>query len=206
MVVKQPSTEMQHRLLDLLVDGPSSFAALFGSLRDHYGYVATGATVEAVIDALCEMAKRSWVTPTTMSPTGTFRRTTEEDICTSRKRYREWLPNAARGELSVDEIGLWYEISDAGRSEWTRWSQEAGNKDEARWTLDDDSVSRIITIRSANISEAEDALSTWVAQSPKIELMQETKETSPLSRFKLRDGTEVTDGVILTCAYRLRET
>jgi len=136
-----------------------------------------------------------------MTATGAFTNTTDNDVRTARSRYREWLPNAAKDERAVDEIGLWYEITESGRDEWTQWSQDP----EAlpRWALDDDSVSRVVTVRAASLSDAENALSTWAAQNPRIELVYETKEIAQLSQFRLRSGVLLTDGITVTCGYRV---
>lgn len=200
-MARKTAAHAQHLLLDLLVDGPSSFAGLFGSLCDRHSYVATSAMVDATLDALTEMTAKGWLRSRTMTATGAFTNTTDNDVRTARSRYREWLPNAAKDERAVDEIGLWYEITESGRDEWTQWSQDP----EAlpRWALDDDSVSRVVTVRAASLSDAEDALSTWAAQNPRIELVYETKEIAPLSQFRLRSGVLLTDGVTVTCGYRV---
>jgi hypothetical protein len=198
--MRSAKLHLQHCLLDLLVDGPSSFAAIFGSLTDFHEYVGTGATVDAMIDAFSEMKEKDWVRSRRMTSTGAFTGVAADDIQIAQSQYRQWLPSSTREARSIDEIGLWYELLPAGRREWELWSESEGTY--TSWVIDDDSASRTITINAATAEDAEEALSMWASRHPDIEVDHQTRVISSLTRYVLRSGEVLADGVTLKCRYR----
>jgi hypothetical protein len=194
---------LQRQLLDLLIDGPSSFAALFGALVRHYGY-GPGLGVDTALDALSMMERKGSVRARKMTERGIFRDPTDEDRANARERYRAWLPGAAAEDLSLDEVGLWYEIEHKGRSEWKRWSKEEEDQSRRRWVLDDVAHAHTILIQAEGVKAAEEALSGWLSSNPSIELVEDSKTIEPLHEFEMRDRTVVSNGVRLVCRYRRR--
>jgi hypothetical protein len=193
---------LRHHLLDLLIDGPSSFAALFSALVRHYDYSET--EIDSVLDALREMEESGWVRSRQMSELGAFRDPTEEDRAKAREAYRAWLPSAIGENLSLDEVGLWYEIEFKGRREWERWSKDGGDECHRRWVLDDLVHFQTISIQAESVKVAEEALLGWLSSNPTIELIGESKTVEILPEFEMRDRTVVSDGVRLVCRYRRR--
>lgn len=190
-----------HQLLDLLVDGPSSFAALY-SAANRLLRAATSPrfTVDDLWDALASMESSGWIKARLMLPSGTWKEPTGMDREGARRQYQDWLPRAAYEEMSVDEVGLWFELQPLGRGEWTKWSAAA---DESRkWVLDQDPKTSTITVHAASAEQAEHALEEWLGHHPDIELIAGTRDVEPSTGFRLRDGTFVEGGVSLRVTYR----
>src|SRR5215217_1445613 len=152
---------LQYKLLDLLADGPSSFAALYGALVRHCGYPC-GLGVTLVSDALLQMERRQWVTAKQMANDGSFHIPTTEERNQNLPAYRAWLPNAAFEELSVDEVGLWYELTAEGRAEWKQCIDAEEQAQFGRWTLDDLSDTNTIIIQAETLEVAEVILQWWL--------------------------------------------
>ena len=125
--------DLQAHALDLLVDGPSSFAALFMALRRHWGHRT--ADVDDVLEVLNRLNDDGLVESRQMEPDGTLRVPNAADLTRARLEYSLLLPVATAAEVSVDEVGLWYEITEAGREAWSAWG-EPRLKDGSRWTLE----------------------------------------------------------------------
>ena len=100
-------------VLDLLVDGESLFAALFFGLRRHWGH--TEVEVDEALEILQQLEDRRLVQARQMEPDGTFRAPVAADYERSRREYCQWLPQASASEVAVDEVGLWYQLTERGR-------------------------------------------------------------------------------------------
>jgi hypothetical protein len=192
---------LQSNLLDLLVDAPSSFAALYGGLVRHCGY-SPGVDVAVVLDALLEMERREWVKAKQMADDGSFRVPTPTERNANLLAYQEWLPNADFKELSVDEVGLWYEITDDGRVEWKQRVDDDEKTGSHRWTLDDFSENQTLVIRAASLEVAQGILRWWLSKNPEVELENDSQDIQLGSEFTLHDGTAVADGIELSYRYR----
>lgn len=192
---------LQHELLDLLVDGPSSFAALYGGLVRHCGYPTT-LELPRIINALLEMEQRGWVKASQMAEDGSFHEPTEDERRSDLLAYQAWLPDAAFEDLSLDEVGLWYEITTEGRAEWKQWSPDAEGQSRPRWMLDDLSDTQTIRVQAKTIEAAEEGLRWWLSHNQGIDLVSNGKTVEPVSVFTLHDGTVITNGVELVYQYR----
>lgn len=195
-------SSLQDDLLALLVDGESSVAALYGALIRHCGH-EPGLSVSRVMDALQQMDEDGWVEAWQMTPDGSFRRSTEEDIRSARLAYEKWLPDARFEELSLDEVGLWYKLTKQGRAELEARSGMKGPQVEHRWTIDHLAREQLIVVHADSLEVAQEALDQWMSRNADIELI--AKSTGHIPYFQLRDGTTVADGVKLVCQYRLRQ-
>lgn len=131
-----------------------------------------------------------------------FHHPSDEDRANARNAYRAWLPTAAGEDLSLDEVGLWYEVESKGRNEWSRWSNEEEEGERKRWVLDDLTQSRTISIHAESANDAEEVLADWLSSNLDIEIIEETKRAEPVSQFETKDGTVISNGVRLTCKYR----
>jgi DNA-binding PadR family transcriptional regulator len=197
----QSGEALQYNLLDLLVDAPSSFAALYGGLVRHSGY-STGIDVSLVLDTLLEMERRGWVTATQMAADGSFHIPTAEERKHALLTYQTWLPKAVLNDLSLDEIGLWYELTAKGRLEWKQWIDAEEHVHPGRWTLDDLSDTQTLIIKAESIGASESALDWWLSQNPAYELVSNGKRTEAVSSFSLRDDTVISNGIKLVCQYQ----
>jgi hypothetical protein len=193
---------LEQSLLGLLVDGPCSFAALYGGLIRHGGY-SPGLNVDAVLRALREMEALELVVAWQMSEDQNYREPTEQDREKARLAYTAWLPFAITDDLSVDEVGLWYEIQVRGRDRWKERSGHGPGVEGPRWTLDDSADLQTIAIQAESQAVAEEALRAWLSLHPRIKVIEPTKSIEALPLFVMRDGTVVLSGVRLVCEYQL---
>lgn len=192
---------LQYNLLDLLVDAPSSFAALYGGLVHHCGY-SSSLDVSLVSDTLAEMERQEWVKAMQMAEDGSFHVPTAEERKRNLAAYQAWLPNAAFVELSLDEVGLWYELTAKGHAEWKQWIDGEEQEHSRRWTLDDLSDKQTLIIQAENLEIAERVLDWWLSHNTVVKLVNSSKSVEPISMFTLRNGTVVTDGIKLVCEYQ----
>jgi hypothetical protein len=109
---------LQGNLLDLLLGGPSSFAALYGGLVRHSGY-PKNLNLSKMMNALIELGRRDYIKTARMTGDGRFNELTENEQWATLPAYHAWLPEAEFGELSVDEVGLRFEITPKGISDLT---------------------------------------------------------------------------------------
>ncbi len=197
--LRELEESLRHNLLDLLIDGPSSFAALYGGLVRHCGYT-TGLDVSIVADALVDMEHMKWVKAWQMADDGSFREPTDDERKNSLCAYQKWLHKTKFEDLSLDEIGLCYEITDKGRAEWR---QLAGDKEHKEpWMIDDLQDKQTIVIQAETEELADRALAWWLSYNPEINLISNSKSIEPISNFKLSDGTVIHEGIKVVYRYR----
>ena len=127
--MKSTELELKHHLLDLLVDGPSSFAALFGALIQHYNY-SPSFSVDYCLDLLFIMDQEKWVKAYQIKEDGSYHWPCDIDRYKYKKAYNRLLLNTNFSDLSLDEIGLWLKLMPEGRKEWQKWSGEMDGKTE----------------------------------------------------------------------------
>jgi hypothetical protein len=111
-------------ILDLLVDGSSSFAALYASMR-LLGYFPLGSDIGEVLYGVVELEQLQLLTLEMMTQDGSMKQPTSEEIESARQVYEHWLPNATFEECAIDEVGIWCEITDRGRSAWEEETRRA---------------------------------------------------------------------------------
>lgn len=192
---------LSNDVLDLLVDGPSHVAGLYGSLVRVLSPVPVGVgeVVEAIRELDDEGHVRLW-----------FNRNGVEELASARardlalERYEEELPLADPNASYHDEIGLWCEITAGGRARWS----EAGYSEEldgVLWTLDESRGNRSITIRAETQHAAERVLAWWLDRHPEVG-SADAVTMRPLSIFTLKDGTVLERGVELTCRLVVSES
>jgi hypothetical protein len=106
-------------VLDLLVDGDSSFAALGVGLKKLYRDGETN--VGALLCLLERMDTSGLIRLRQMNTDGSFRAVKSGDHEHWLRGYEEWVPRATTDEAACDEVGLWAAITPAGRSVWAEW-------------------------------------------------------------------------------------
>jgi hypothetical protein len=193
---------LEFHLLDLLVDGPSSFAALYGGLIRNWDYPSNLKVTDAMY-ALEQMKKQEWVKECQMTEDGSFHQVTEPERTSLSLAYQAWLSSVQYQDLSVDEIGLWYEITIKGRAEWNKWVENQKDKESHKWMLDDMVGEHRIVIHAESNKTAETVLRWWSNSHPEIELLDNSKQVEKVSSFKLRDDSVITNGIRLICHYHL---
>jgi hypothetical protein len=191
--------DIDAHVLDLLVDGESSFAALYYGLSRHWGHPELD--VDEALRVLQDLEDRQLVGARQMKPDGAFRPPVASDYEKAKREYGLWLPQATASEVSVDEIGLWYEITERGRQAWSQWAGSSRD-DRDLWVLDDRADEGLLEVRAGRKEVAEAALDRWLAEHGEVQEVSGTREAVKLLEFVMRDGTRVSDGVLVTCHYR----
>jgi hypothetical protein len=190
---------LRHDLLDLLVDGPSSFAAVYGALVRHCGY-PSNLSVNKCFDALSEMERREWVTIRLMEPGGSFSPPSDIERARSEAAYQQWLPKAGRSDLSLDEVGLWWWIQEKGRREWEKWSASDDAPDA--WAIDEYTEDQRLVVSASDVQVAEEALRNWLSLDPAMQLVAGSRSVEPLPTATLRNGITISNGVRLHYRYQ----
>ena len=194
----------QNEALDLLVDGPSSFAALYRTLNKMSALEgAEKGNVSLSVEGCWETVRRlevaGWVDTFLMRPGGSWANLDELDREPVLARYTRWLPGSSDEETAVDEVGVWLRISAAGRQHWAAWADVAGDR-SARWMLDQDLLSSTVTVWAEDLDTAEAGLNEWIARGG-IRLIESSREAGPVQGFTLRSGAEIQGGVRLSYRY-----
>ena len=195
--------DIEYHALDLLVDGPSSFAALFHGLRVHWKHWEL--SVIRLLGIFKEMETRGLVRASQMSPDGTFRDPIPEDYENAVHGYSQWLPHATASDVAIDEVGLWFRLTEKGRREWTQWTE---NHPEGRdyWQLDDLVEQGVLEIRAENQDMAVTVLEKWLAEHREVRVIPQSRVSIEIPSFVMRDGTRIANGVLLTYRYRKGNT
>jgi hypothetical protein len=98
----------------------------------------------------------------------------------------------------VDEIGLWYGITEKGREAWSAWATR-DEDDSSAWQLDDDAVRRLVTVVAESADAAERKLAEWLSRRGRLPTGR--KEIASVAHVKLSSGRVLPVGVRLTCSY-----
>lgn len=184
------------RVLDTLVNAPSSVAGIYADLVYLLGFDERG-TIASLRQSLDQLEVRGWVLARTQSG-ATLKVAEEDDKTRCWARYAIWLPHAAREELAVDEIGLWYGITETGRDAWSAWATQA-EEDPSPWQLDDDAVKCLVTVVAESEDIAERKLAEWLSRRGR--LPTGSKNVASVAHLELRSGRVLPVGVRLTCSY-----
>mgnify|MGYP000626522436 CR=1 FL=1 len=194
------NSNQQLEIIDLLVDGPVSLAALYGSLDRYYSTTNKTLTVDGLWDLVRRAEEAGWLKVTLMLASGGFGEASDIYRARALSQYQEWLPQASPDELSVDEVGLWLEVRPEGRRAWEKWVEI--QESAATWTLDQDSHTGTITIHAEEMRTAAEALQNWLQINPAIEVLNDNRTEEPVREFRLHDGKVVHGGVRLRVRYR----
>lgn len=189
-------SDFEIQILDLIVDGDSSFAALYvalGRVSEHL------VDVDMLLSTLKVLEARGFVRASQMEQDGSFRPADAADFERAAIDYTAWLSDVSARDAAIDEVGLWIQITDAGRHVWSSWS--GGATEAVRWMLDMDVKTQIVEVRAQSLSAAEAALVQWLDVHHELEEIHGTRRSSAIPEFVLRDGTTILGGVLLSCRF-----
>lgn len=186
--------DIRSEIVDLLANGPSSFAAL-------YGFLAREGIIEPNIDQAWrelerleqdELIQASW-----MSDGGVFRKAEPATKREARERYRQWLGSLGADALSVDavsldEVGLWYSLTDKGVA-LARAAADHGRQ----WVIDWSEGDQVVTIYAQADESARRALDWWLQRNPSLQV-DGSPEVEVADSFRTRSGIEFAPAVRLT--------
>jgi hypothetical protein len=179
---------VEDAVLELLAHAPSSFAALYGFLVRNK---LARADVEAVHDALKSMEQSGLLRALRMQEDGATEAPTAAWCAEALAEYRAWLSPMGSSvpveAVSLDEVGLWYELTGAGR-ERIGASPGQGQSD---WSLEVEADT--ITIYGKDEAVIDRCLKEWLERTPDFETATRS-EPEPVERFTLRSGVVVEPG------------
>jgi hypothetical protein len=194
--------DLSFQVLDTLANAPSSVAGIYADLVYLMGYdrVRVLQCLRSTLDAL---EQRGSLLARVASPDagGGLTPALPSDKARCWDAYVAWLPTADRDDLAIDEIGLWYGLTDSGRAAW----QASGTGKEAElWALDDDATTQTISIVAETQEAAERRLAEWLVGHGDVAIA--STESRPVAHVKFRSGQTLVSGVRLTCEYLRRGT
>jgi hypothetical protein len=187
-------------ILDLLLQGPSSLAAL-------HGFLVREGVAEGGVDwtwlHLEQLEKNAFVSIVQMTGSGQVQPIDDEARRAALSRYQDWLGPLGAEDLSVasvslDEIGLWCALTKKGRAAIL---SVIGETEGSLWMLDFDEESRRLVVHAADERAAREGLDFWLKQHPTTEFEGEPT-LQPVERFTLRSGIEVAPAVRLVLQCR----
>ena len=196
---------LQQALLDLMIDGQTSFAALYSAINRLWPGkgppLRERLDVEVVWDALCSMERSGWVKAKLMTPKSEWADMNDELRTDAKLRYLGTLPHATYEDMALDEVGVWFQIQPAGRAEWERLATV--NDASEKWMLDQDSSTATIIVCANNVHQADKVIADWLSHHLDIEIIPESRIVQPSAGFRLHDNTYIEGGIRLRVAYRM---
>jgi hypothetical protein len=183
-------------LLELLINAPCSVAGLYGDLVWLCG-LSSDAALRELPRTLELLEQQGLVSIEHVTAEGTVEPASAAGRSAAWSRYRSWLPGASRDELAIDEVGLWYRLTDAGRAMWTASSRSRGHR---KWQLVENPMDAQLVIDAESEPVAHAALLGWLSRNPGTVI--ETERRSKTSGVRLRSGLVIDAGVRVECSYR----
>src|SRR5574338_1051546 len=126
--MRPDKNSIQHQVLDLLVDAPNSFASLYRDLVNLYGYPRE-ISCDYLLDVIHDMEVAGLLRTMIEDEDKKAALSTVGIIDRNRiaSEYNEWLSTAQLSDLSFDKVGVWMEITEAGRELWKEWAKLFGD-------------------------------------------------------------------------------
>ena len=194
--------ELHFFILDLLVNGPSSVAAMYVTLLRCFPIPQSTSVVD-VLETLFEMERDHRVSGS-LQEGRLLRQLTDGDRKNAKRKYSLWLDMQPENQKDVswDEIGMWFEITPQGREDWLAWANESGvSVDQPKWSLRIEWSQHRISIAAEDERLAEEKLHAWLAEHPNISLQNTTKTITRNYDFILQNGLKVKAGVKLSYKF-----
>ena len=182
-------------ILELLANGPSSFAAIHGFVaRDNH----TSTTVAETWHNLDLLEREELVESFQLSESQRPEPVTRAFRDVAHARYSAWLDGLARDQLSVDEVsldevGLWYGLTAKGRALFAK---------PPDWTLDWDEHSGLLRITAGTIDSADEILQQWLVDNKDYLVAHSSAEM--LGSVELTDGKAISPAARLTARLERR--
>ena len=194
---------MDYQILDLLMLAPSSVAGLYGGVA-RAEEPPRRPDVQVLIATLQQMEADGWVTAwlMDMGQQGKTRTPTATEVGDALHPYRAWLPDASLDALSVDTIGLWYEITAIGKEVWRQWVERQEVEQQSLWTVEVDTGSQTLVVYAATAEVARERLHWWLAEHSDTKAVHDSDRVETVARFTLKNGIVVAGGVRLECRYQ----
>lgn len=186
-------------VLALLATGASSFAALYGYVVREEG---SPADMEMILKELGDLERVGYVTGGRLSPQGHWETADQAWRATALDQYREWLGRLGPVELSVDalgvdEIGLWYRLTEKGR----QFLPTIETPESDLWSLDFDADRGCLVIHARDERCARDVLTNWIKENASA-IDDGQVRVSGVERFELRSGAIITPATRLVAHLR----
>lgn len=143
-------------VLDLLVDGPSSFLSLYGELTQFHAFPPD---TNLLMDHLDAHEADGHIELFVSVGGEDLVRPSLGDRSTARERYSQ-LISRRPDDFTTDEIGFWYFLTPVGREVWQRLtgSLSRDEPDGATWAIEEDNVRRVLVVYASTREIAAKAL------------------------------------------------
>lgn len=187
----------EDRILELLANGPSSFAAIYGFLARQD--IGMRPSVGEVIGVATDLERNGWIRVCRLTPEGRYDEVTDPERVRIEREYRRWLetPTAdlSVDALSIDEIGLWFELLPNGLDEWKKRTSSV--EETPPFTVDFNATSGVVRIRAVNVDIAKRLLAEWLMRNPRTDAVLRSMVIEDVDTFQLRNGRTMNGGIEL---------
>jgi len=192
--------DFETAILELLANGPSSFAAL-------YGYLARNSLIfqdaGAAFDRLLDMEQRGLVLIRATDDHGKLGSANAAFRKRARTEYEEWLTKLDTTQLTpeavaLDEVGLWFAPGPQGQTLIASWHQ--GEAPDETWELD--ATPGSIVIRAPTEAIAMRELNAWLLHHPDRTIDPDSRTEKPLKDVTLRSRRALEDGIQICVALQ----
>jgi hypothetical protein len=176
------------RVLLLLADGECHVAGFY---RAEPKTVPAQKRLDDLLEALEQLEARGLISG--QSETGA-------DRAEAFEAYRDWLPSNKDANLTEDPIGLWYDLTDAGRAFLQTQLTPRAREDQWVMLLHDRRFGYV------RVVGADEAIATRALRAEldrrHIDASRHLKtDIRPVDRYVMRDGTTITNGVEIVYNY-----
>lgn len=184
-------------LLDLLIDGDSSFAAIYHNINKYYANrtAEPSYSVESVWRVVMDMIAIGLL----HAYTDDAREVGTGSLKSMLSRYREWLPSARPEDVPHDSVGLWIGLTRSGHEEWFK---SEGEQSPQAWMVEVDGVRRRIVVYAPDREIAMSVLERWSSIDRSYSLEHGACTWERVSEYRLRTGRLVGGGGRLTVPYK----
>lgn len=180
-------------LLDLLVDGPSSVAALYVGLQRFFPELHVDA--RGLLDLIRLLEDRGMIEAGHETANG-IRLMPAAERAELEAAYQTRLAGmSSADDGAIDELGMWVRVTEAGRLAWRGDSRNVRER-MSLWSVAQRPISGglEVTIHAVDEKLALDKLNEWLAGTS---LLERTRRMDREAGFLLHDGTRIESGVAL---------
>jgi hypothetical protein len=153
--------------------------------------------VQQTFAEVAELERGGFIVVALVDEAREFRPPTDGERAGMEAAYAQWLPTEHDfARLSADEVGLWLQITDTGRSEW-RKTLPSDYEQPPLWRVGGDETD-VVTVWAEDIQSAEKGIASWSQFNPEWAEAIESRRVEPLPEYMFRSDRIIRDGVKVT--------